>query len=123
MKNRHLRTIIIFGSVVLACLMSLQVYWFTRAFDVAEKQFDHSVQVALKKVADSVSRDSEVKKLSPNFFFVETNSLLNNKALDSLLKKELFSRSLNVDYELGVYNADDDTLVYGNHVAATKKSL
>ena len=75
------------------------------------------------KVADSISTNAEIKKLSSNFFFVATESKLNNKALDSLLKKEFLIRSLDVDYELGVYNADDDTLVYGNYVEATKKQL
>jgi two-component system phosphate regulon sensor histidine kinase PhoR len=123
MKNKHLGRIILFGTVVLACLLSLQVYWFKKAFDVSEKQFDHSVQVALKKVADSVSRDSDVKKLSSNFFFVATESELNAQDLDNLLKEEFLIRSLKIDYELGVYNADDDTLVYGNYVQATTKPL
>lgn len=123
MKNKHLGRIILFGTLVLTCLLILQVYWFRKAFNVEEKQFDHSVQVALKKVADSVSSDSEVKKLSSNFFFVNTESELNNSALDNLLKKEFLIRNLNIDYELGVYNADDDTLVYGSYVQATKKSL
>ncbi len=122
MNNRHLRQIIVLGTVVLTGLMTLQVYWFKKAFDAQQQQFDHSVQVALRKVADSVSRDTEVKKLSSNFFFVATESELDDKHLDSLLKKELSLRSLNVDYELGVYNADDDTLVYGNYVHATKKT-
>jgi len=123
MNNKHLGRIIVFGTVLLGCLLILQVYWFKKAFNVAEMQFDHSVQVALKKVADSVSSDSEVKKLSSNFYFVATESELNDKALDSLLKKELLLRSLNIDYELGVYKAEDDTLVYGNYVEATKRSL
>ena len=114
MKQKHLGRIILFGTVVLTCLLFLQVYWFKKAFDVSEKQFDHTVQVALKKVADSVSSDSEIKKLSSNFFFVATESELDDRDLDNLLKKEFLLRSLNIDYELGVYNADDDTLVYGN---------
>jgi two-component system phosphate regulon sensor histidine kinase PhoR len=123
MKHKHLGRIILFGTVVLTCLLILQVYWFKKAFDVSEKQFDHTVQVALKKVADSVSRDCEIKKLSSNFFFVATESELDDQGLDNLLKKEFLLRSLNIDYELGVYNADDDTLVYGNYVEATKKPL
>src|SRR5690606_27696687 len=77
--------------------------------------------IALLKVADSVSGRSEVHKLSSNFFLVATESHLNNEALDTLLKKELTARSLELDYELGIYNADDDTLVYGQYVEATKK--
>ena len=122
MKNIYLGRIILFGTFVLACLMILQVYWFRKAFDVAERQFDHSIQVALRKVADSISRDAEIKKLSSNFFFVATESQLNDQEIDDMLKNEFLLRSMNIDYELGVYNADDDTLVYGNYVHATRKS-
>lgn len=123
MKRKHLGRIILLGTVVLTCLLVVQVYWFKRAFDAAEQQFDHRVQLALKHVADSVSPAPQVKKLSSNFFFVSTESVLNNTALDRLLKKEFQSRSLDLDYELGVYNADDDTLVYGNYVKATQPRL
>jgi two-component system phosphate regulon sensor histidine kinase PhoR len=120
MRNKHLRVIIFAGALVMSGLFVVQIYWFHRAFDVAERQMDHSLQVALKKVADSVSHDSEVKKLSSNFFFVETNSPLSDEALDSLLKRELHYRNMDLAYEVGIYKADDDTLVYGNYVPATR---
>lgn len=44
MKNKHLRVVILLGTVVLTGLFLVQVYWFRKAFDVAEKQFNHSVQ-------------------------------------------------------------------------------
>ncbi|HEX6227198.1 MAG TPA: HAMP domain-containing sensor histidine kinase [Chryseolinea sp.] len=123
MKNRHLRIVIVWGTLVLACLIVVQVYWFSRAFSVAEKQFDHSVQIALKKVADSLSKDHEIKKLSSNFFFVDAHSDINDTELDSLLKKEFQLRDLDLSYELGIYRADDDTLVYGNYIEATRSKL
>lgn len=127
MTHKHLRIIIIFGTVVLGCLMVIQVYWFKRAFDVAERQFDHSVQVALKRVGDSVAinnpQPAEVKKLSSGFFLVVANSDLDAKKVDSLIKKEFLLRGFDLDYELGIYNADDDTLVYGNYVHSTKRKL
>ena len=123
MKNRHLRVIIVWGTLVLGCLIVVQVYWFTKAFNVAEKQFDHNVQMALKKVADSVSSNSEIKKLSSNFFFVDTHSELDDAELSELLKEEFNMRDLGIHYELGIYRADDDTLVYGNYIEATQKQL
>lgn len=123
MKSKYLRSIIIWGSFLLICLFSVQVYWFNRAFDVAEKQFDHTVQVALKKVADSVAEDTEIKKLSSNFFLATTESELNSEEIDKLVKNEFELRNLTLNYELGIYNADDDTLVYGNYVAATRQKL
>lgn len=121
MKSKHLRRIILLGTLVLVCLLVVQIYWFRRAFDVAERQFDHSVQIALRKVADSVSKNAEVKKMSSSFFFVATNASLNDEMLDSLIRHEFSKRSLMIDYELGVYNAADDTLVYGNYVEATRR--
>jgi two-component system phosphate regulon sensor histidine kinase PhoR len=123
MKSKYLRSIIIWGTFLLICLFSVQLYWFNRAFDAAEKQFDHTVQVALKKVADSVAKDTEIKKLSSNFFLATTESELNSDEIDKLVKNEFELRSLTLDYELGIYNADDDTLVYGNYVAATRQKL
>lgn len=120
MHNRYLRKIIALGTLVLISLCALQAYWFQRAFNVAEKQFDHSVQVALRRVADSVAAAPEVRRIASNFFLVETGKHLNGDDIDRLLKKEFMIRSLHVDYELGVYNADDDTLVYGNYVRATQ---
>lgn len=120
MNGRLLGRIILFGTFVLSGLLILQVYWFKKAFDVAEKQFDHRVQVALKKVADSISREAEIRKLSSNFYFVATESRLNNQELDKLISTEFLLHRLNTDYELGVYNADDDTLLYGNYVEATR---
>jgi two-component system, OmpR family, phosphate regulon sensor histidine kinase PhoR len=121
MKNIHLAKIILFGTILLVCLMVVQLYWFNRAFDVAERQFDHTVQIALKRVADAVSEDAEVKKLSSNFFFVATTADLDSEALDTMLNKEFGLRSINLDYELGVYNAEDDTLVYGKYVDVSGK--
>jgi two-component system phosphate regulon sensor histidine kinase PhoR len=121
MKNKHLRLIILLGTLVLTGVFLVQMYWFQKAFSVAEKQFDHTVQIAIMKVADSVSPKGEVRKLSSNFFFAVTESNLKNETLDTLLKNELLKRSLMLDYELGIYNADDDTLVYGQYVEATKK--
>lgn len=123
MKNVQLRRVIIFGTMLLAGLLVVQIYWFKKAFNVAEKQFDHSVQIALKKVADSVASDAEIKKLSSNFFVATTESALNEETIDTLVRNEFLLRSLNIDYELGVYYADDDTIVYGNYVEASKKTL
>lgn len=121
MRNVHLARIILFGTVVLICLMIVQVYWFSRAFDVAEKQFDHTVQIALKKVADTFSEETEVKKMSSNFFFVATATPLDSEKIGSMVIREFGRRSLDLDYELGVYNAEDDTLVYGQYVDASGK--
>lgn len=120
MHNSHLRTIIALGTLVLIALFCIQAYWFHRAFDVAEQQFDHSVQVAMRRVADSVSNAASIKKIASNFFLIETENALDGEDVDRMLETEFAIRNLVVDYELGVYDADDDTLLYGNYVKATR---
>lgn len=107
--------------------MIVQGFWLKRAFDIEERQFNHTVQVALKSIADSIVSQNEsmkpsethVRQLSSNFFFAELNSPISPELLDSLLKKELGIRQLKAAYELGIYNAKDDTLVYGEYIPAT----
>ncbi len=100
----------------LAVLIIIQTYWFLKAFEANVNQFDHTVSVALFAVADTMSENVSVKKKSSNFFYVTTNSPMSNRKIDTLIRKEFYERNLLLDYEVGVYNAEDDSLVYGNYV-------
>jgi len=127
MRRQTLRRIILFGSIVMTGLLIVQGFWFKRAFDIEDRQFNHSIQVALKSIADSLiaeqpeatSSDIHIRQLSSNFFFAEVNTPISPELLDSLLKKEMFIRQIRADYELGIYKASDDTLVYGEYIPAT----
>ncbi len=127
MGRKNLRRVILFGSIVMMGLLLVQGFWLKRAFDIEDRQFNHTVQIALKNIADSIVAESpdvlhsetHIQQLSSNFFFAELNVAINPELLDSLLKKELGIRSLKADYELGIYKATDDTLVYGAYIPAT----
>ncbi len=125
MKNRHLRIVVIFGSVVIAGLLAVQITWLKRAFDIHEREFNHTVQIAIQQVADTILKQdrhnnlAQVKQLSSKFYFAELNSQIDPKKLDTLLRKQFALRQLDVNFEFGIYNAFDDTLVYGAYVPAT----
>jgi two-component system phosphate regulon sensor histidine kinase PhoR len=127
MRRKNLRRVILFGSVVMMGLLIVQGFWMKRAFDIEERQFNHTVQIALKNIADSIvssqnsikPAETHVRQLSSNFFFAELNTPINPELLDSLLKKELGIRQLKAAYELGIYKSKDDTLVYGEYIPAT----
>ena len=127
MKHKHLRHIIIFGTIVLSLLLMVQVYWFKRVFDISEKQFDFTVQVALKKVADSITgqqdENIEVQKLASNFFFINSNCALAPEEIEQCIQHEFNLRNLDIEYELGIFRADEDTLVYGNYIQSSKARL
>lgn len=118
---------IFFGSIVMMGLLIIQGFWMKKAFDIEERQFNHSVQVALKSISDSivaenpaaVPADIHIRQLSSKFFFAELNTFINPETLDSLLKRELGIRQIKTAYEVGIYRAEDDTLVYGEYIPAT----
>jgi two-component system phosphate regulon sensor histidine kinase PhoR len=127
MQRKNLRRMIFFGSIVMLGLLVVQGFWMKKAFDIEERQFNHSIQVALKSISDSIIAENpatipakvHIKQLSSKFFFAELNTSINPEFLDSLLKKELGIRQIRAAYELGIYRADDDTLVYGEYIPAT----
>lgn len=108
-------------------LLIVQGFWLKQAFDVQERQFNHSIQVAMKNIADTIADEDpkytsvtpKVRQLSSNFFFAELATTIKPEMLDSLIKKVLAMRQIRADYELGIYNAEDDTLVYGEYIPAT----
>lgn len=117
--HEEMKKITIYGSLLIGCLVCIELYWFSKAFNTSDKQFDHTVSIALHTVADSMSESASVKKMSSNFYFVTTNCPVSERRIDSLIQREFKLRNLLLEYEIGVYNADDDTLVYGNYIKST----
>ena len=66
MGRKNLRRIILFGSVVMMGLLVVQGFWLKRAFDIEERQFNHTVQVALKNIADTIVAENQAIK-SPHW--------------------------------------------------------
>ncbi len=118
MKSR-----LIIGGVILFSLVSTQAIWFSKAYDASATQFDHSVSVALFSVADTMSENAIVEKRSSNYFYVKMNCPASSQVIDTMIQKEFLIRDLALDYELGVYNAEDDSLVHGKYVSASAPTL
>ena len=84
MRRKNLRRIIILGSVVMTGLLIVQGFWMNRAFNIEERQFDHSVQVALKNIADSIVAETRsgdignahIRQLSSKFYFADKKGVL-----------------------------------------------
>lgn len=98
-------------------------YWFAKSYNANSSEFDHSVSVALMTVADTMSERASLEKRSPNLFYVTTNSPVLNETVDTLINRELSIRNIKIDYELCIYNAQDDTLIYGNAVNVKESPL
>lgn len=131
MRTHSIRYLIVFAIICITGIIVSQVYWFKRAFDLKEKQFSQTVNIALQNVAETIigynqaqiPLSSLVNEISSNYYTVMTNSEIDIKTLEILLKNEFQKKKLVIDFEYGVYNCQGGKMVYGNFISAGSKSI
>lgn len=122
MKTRLYRILIVSALVALSGLLVVQVYWFVKAYDIQEKQFDEKVSLALRNVADQLlNRNARYREQIPpvnqtasNSFFVTMNTEINYAVLDSLIRDEFKRQTILQAFHLSVFDHKTDKLMLGN---------
>ena len=130
MKRETLRYILILAIISVAGIISIQIYWFSRAFDIREKQFNQTVNIALRNVVDQiltyngspVHQINPIEQLSSNYFVVMVNDEIDANLLETLLINEFKAHGLEADFEYGIFNCVDEKMVYGNSISLSNKS-
>ncbi len=130
MKRKTIRNIIVLAALLLISLITTQILWVGKAYDLQEKQFNYDVQAALKSVVQQIlkhNRDSSllidpVKQISPNQFNVAINDTLHPYYLESLLNKEFLNHQINISYEYAIYDCFTDSVVFSKFVSSEDSS-
>ena len=102
----------------------IQYVWMRRAFDLSETQFNRSVSITLRSVAEKLLEYqglpepdiNPVEQLSSNYFVVRINDEIDVNLLEDLLRQELSMRNIHTDFEYGIYDCYDEEMVYGNYI-------
>jgi len=123
-KRETLRYVLILAIFSLAGIITIQIYWFSKAFDLREKQFNQTVTIALRNVSDQmqvynnrpIPQVNPVEQLSSNYYVVMFNNVIDAKLLETLLVNEFKKRELNIDFEYVIYDCMNEKMVYGNYV-------
>lgn len=105
-------------------LISIQLFWVKRAFDLQEAKFKQSVMIALRQVADQVSRsyglgemENPVSQLASDYYVVNLRLPLDETVLASVIRESLAKQELQTDFEFGIYDCETDRIVYGAYVS------
>jgi two-component system phosphate regulon sensor histidine kinase PhoR len=88
-KRKTYRYVLILAIFSLAGIISIQIYWFSKAFDLREKQFNQSVTIALRNVSDQmlsynnlpIPQINPVEQLSSNYYVVMFNNVMDAELL------------------------------------------
>jgi two-component system phosphate regulon sensor histidine kinase PhoR len=126
MKRNQIRFIVILGAFAIIGIIIVQSYWLKNAWSIKEKEFNQTVQIALRQVAEKMSAYSQtvlpnanpVNQLSANYFVVNLNSVIDANILEYYLQTEFDKLNISADYEYAIYDCHDDKMVYGDYISA-----
>ena len=125
MTRNTIRLIIVLGSLSIAGILAVQIYWVKRAYDLENNKFRQTAVHALNEVANNISRvyeladiENPVEQLSSDYYVVNLRTPLDSEVLEHYLKLEFKEHDLNTDFEYGIYDCDTDEIRYGARVTA-----
>ena len=124
MKSNQIRIAVLLGSVSIIGIILFQLYWVNKSYDLAEEQFNKTVEIALYNVAEKMAEfnnselpnENPVKQISSNYFIVDINNVIDSKILDHFLKTEFEYSKINIDYEYAIYDCETNEMVFGNYI-------
>jgi two-component system phosphate regulon sensor histidine kinase PhoR len=113
-----LRIIIVLAAASIIGIVTTQVYWVRKAFDLKENQFQRDVNTALQNVAVRLWEANRlpatslnpVQQVSTNYYVVDINCPINVPMLELLLTAEFSKRNI-ADFEYGVYDCRELCMV------------
>jgi two-component system, OmpR family, phosphate regulon sensor histidine kinase PhoR len=123
-KTSSIRLLVILAVLCISGITITQWYWFRRAFDLKEAEFERTVNAALFNVASQIFKINKtpspapnpVKQVSTNYFVVQVNGEVDASLLEFLLKSEFDKRNIAADFEYGVYDCSNEKMTYGGYV-------
>jgi len=129
MRRNQIRFVVILGAFAIIGIIGVQTYWLQKSWNIREKQFNQTIFIGLRNVAEKMSsynqsilpNENPVSQLSSNYFVVNVNSVIDANILEYFIKTEFDRHNIIIDYEYAIYDCHTDKMVYGNYVPVEGK--
>lgn len=123
-----IRRLVILGGLSIIGIIFVQAYWLLKTWDIKDKEFDQTVNIVLRNVAERMATFNKtilpktdlIQRKSSNYYAVNFNSSIDAGLLEQFLLQETHKQGLNIDFEYAVYDCYTDQLVYGNYCSADR---
>jgi two-component system phosphate regulon sensor histidine kinase PhoR len=104
LKNKAIRNIAILGSIAIAGVISVQIYWINQALNLQQKQFQEGVFISLKRVAERISAYNKmdspatntVKQISSDYYIANVREAIDANILKLYLSDEFDKMNVRV---------------------------
>jgi two-component system phosphate regulon sensor histidine kinase PhoR len=101
----------------------MQAYWLLKTWNIKDKEFDQSVNIVLRNVAERMATYNKtvlpktglVQRQSSNYYAVNINTSIDAPILEDYLINEMQKQTLDIDFEYAVFNCNTNEMVYGNY--------
>ncbi len=124
MSRRTIIIVIALAIISLGIVIAGQVFWVRKAYALQEEQFNRRAFVAISEVVQTIrimNRDSAatepVRQVSNNYFIANINDTPQPYLLENLLKSEFQRSHLLEDFEYGIYDCFNDSIVFGSKIS------
>jgi len=122
MRSKTIRWLIVLGTLSIIGIIAVQWYWVTRTLELKESEFHQSASIALKNVASKIAKFNKsrlshrglITRVANNYYIVNVNSDIDANILEAYLIDELYTQSIDLPFEYGIYDCQTNELVYGN---------
>jgi two-component system phosphate regulon sensor histidine kinase PhoR len=129
MRRQQVRLVVLLGAISIIGIIAAQTYFLFEAWNTREKQLNQSLVIALKTVAEKITRLNQghpshgnpVRQMTSNYFVVDVNSEIDADVLEHYLKSEFERFNIKIDYEYAIYDCNTDKMVYGNYISGTDR--
>jgi len=124
MNRQTIRVIISLAIILLIGLVTTQIMWVKKAYQLQEEQIDYDITQALKRVAqqiliannDSTELYDPVEQVTPNLFRVKIRESIQPYYLETLLANEFRNAEININFEYSLYDCFTDSVVFSNSI-------
>lgn len=124
MKRRTISIFVVIALIAIIGVVIIQLYWFTKAYENKEKEFEKNINIALKEVVKGILKYNNVsgipidpvKQLKSNYYAVMVNDQINAEVLEHYLQTEFKKFNIQQGFEYSIYDCRNKQLVVGGYV-------
>ena len=128
MKNKDIFFLVSFGALVILAIIIIQIFWVKGALTISQNQFDQTVNIALREVAENIAKHKKasfqyknpVKKISDNQYIVSVNAEIDAELLDYYLVSRFDYFNIKQDVEYSIHDCLSKELMYCNYIQKDK---
>lgn len=130
MTRRTIRIFVVLSLASVLGIVIMQVYWFKKAFDNSEREFNNNLNIALKEVVRSILKYNNtasfpgdpVRQLDHNYYAVMVNDQINADVLEHYLRVAFDKFNVRQSFEYSIYDCANEKVVYGGYVEGNDES-